>query len=122
MSKKSVVSLTLSLIIGFLGGYYIADRKVPPPSLPTTSETQDQSSRYVCPMHPEISDDHASSCPICGMDLVETDTPAGPATTTTYVCPMPPEVTDDHVSSCPICDMDLVASTTPETHDHAESA
>jgi P-type Cu+ transporter len=25
---------------------------------------------YTCPMHPEIIQDHSSSCPICGMDLV----------------------------------------------------
>jgi Cu(I)/Ag(I) efflux system membrane fusion protein len=25
--------------------------------------------RYVCPMHPQIVDDHPGRCPICGMDL-----------------------------------------------------
>lgn len=28
---------------------------------------------WVCPMHPNILQDHPGSCPICGMDLVETD-------------------------------------------------
>lgn len=32
-------------------------------------------SRWICPMHAHILQDHAGSCPICGMDLVETDTP-----------------------------------------------
>lgn len=27
---------------------------------------------WVCPMHPQILQDHPGSCPICGMDLVET--------------------------------------------------
>lgn len=27
--------------------------------------------KYVCPMHPQIIRDHESSCPICGMDLVQ---------------------------------------------------
>jgi Cu(I)/Ag(I) efflux system membrane fusion protein len=29
--------------------------------------------RWVCPMHSQILQDHAGSCPICGMDLVEGD-------------------------------------------------
>jgi Cu(I)/Ag(I) efflux system membrane fusion protein len=28
---------------------------------------------WVCPMHPEITQDHPGECPICGMDLVEAD-------------------------------------------------
>ncbi|MBK1702481.1 efflux RND transporter periplasmic adaptor subunit [Thiococcus pfennigii] len=36
---------------------------------------------YVCPMHPNIVQDHPGTCPICGMDLVEkrvTPKPAAP--------------------------------------------
>ncbi|MBK1722933.1 efflux RND transporter periplasmic adaptor subunit [Thiocystis violacea] len=36
---------------------------------------------YVCPMHPNIVQDHPGTCPICGMDLVEkriTPKPASP--------------------------------------------
>ncbi len=29
---------------------------------------------WVCPMHPEISQDHPGTCPICGMKLVESNT------------------------------------------------
>lgn len=29
---------------------------------------------WVCPMHPEISQDHPGTCPICGMKLVESGT------------------------------------------------
>ncbi len=28
---------------------------------------------WVCPMHPDVIQDHPGSCPICGMDLVETE-------------------------------------------------
>lgn len=31
---------------------------------------------WVCPMHPEIMQDHPGTCPICGMDLVESKNPA----------------------------------------------
>ena len=127
MSKKSAFFLTLSLFIGFSGGYYLAGHSSSDPSTPAPpAAAQDPTPTvYVCPMHPEISDDHASSCPICGMDLVETDTPTVATTSimaSGYVCPMHPEITDDHASSCPICGMDLVVSNTPEPHQHHEDA
>lgn len=31
---------------------------------------------WVCPMHPEIMQDHPGTCPICGMDLVESKNPS----------------------------------------------
>jgi Cu(I)/Ag(I) efflux system membrane fusion protein len=33
-----------------------------------------QTKVWVCPMHPEIVQDHPGQCPICGMDLVEAGT------------------------------------------------
>jgi FtsP/CotA-like multicopper oxidase with cupredoxin domain len=33
----------------------------------------EQASSYVCPMHPEVTDTEASSCPKCGMKLVPAD-------------------------------------------------
>lgn len=41
---------------------------------PASAETKKQAGgkpTYVCPMHPQIAQDHPGSCPICGMDLVE---------------------------------------------------
>ncbi len=62
-----------------------------------------EASSYVCPMHPEVTDSEASSCPKCGMKLVPDQ-----SAPTSYVCPMHPEVTDSEASSCPKCGMKLV--------------
>jgi FtsP/CotA-like multicopper oxidase with cupredoxin domain len=74
---------------------------------------------YVCPMHPEVTDTEASTCPKCGMKLI----PAEPPSATSYVCPMHPEVTDTEASTCPKCGMKLIpaASNVPaasQAHDH----
>lgn len=45
------------------------------PSLPSINPTE-QGKVWVCPMHPEIMQDHPGTCPICGMDLVESKNPA----------------------------------------------
>jgi Cu(I)/Ag(I) efflux system membrane fusion protein len=94
---------------------------------------------YVCPMHPQIVKDQPGSCPICGMDLVE----SGPAPTETlesaaddsamehaakhldpkYVCPMHPQIVKDEPGSCPVCGMDLVEKLVdPMTGKHPEVA
>lgn len=36
-----------------------------------SSSTKPAKKLWVCPMHPEIIQDHPGMCPICGMDLVE---------------------------------------------------
>jgi len=70
---------------------------------------------FQCPMHPSLTADHPSDCPICGMKLVEVKTggAAGGAEPTAakkplYQCPMHPTITSDHPSDCPICGMKLV--------------
>ena len=63
----------------------------------------EQASRYVCPMHPEVTDSEASSCPKCGMKLVPDE-----SAPTSYVCPMHPEVTASEEATCPKCGMKLV--------------
>jgi Cu+-exporting ATPase len=62
-------------------------------------------SRYVCPMDPEVSQDHPGACPKCGMAL-EPAVPAA-ATRTEYTCPMHPEIVRDAPGACPICGMAL---------------
>ena len=41
-------------------------RKAKPSVAPSARKT---SSRYTCPMHPEIKQDHPGDCPKCGMAL-----------------------------------------------------
>ncbi len=51
---------------------------------------------YVCPMHPQVTDDHASDCPICGMKLVpmkQTGKTGGTKKIAFYRSPMDPSVT-----------------------------
>lgn len=73
---------------------------------------------YVCPMHPDVTDDHASECPRCGMTLVTVGTEpvihdqhhqpaATPPPPGAYTCPMHPEIVRDEPGRCPICGMHL---------------
>jgi Cu+-exporting ATPase len=62
--------------------------------------------RYTCPMHPEIVQDHPDSCPKCGMAL-EPLTVTTATTKTEYTCPMHPEIVQDHPGNCPKCGMAL---------------
>ncbi|HYI08047.1 MAG TPA: heavy metal translocating P-type ATPase [Thermoanaerobaculia bacterium] len=61
---------------------------------------------YVCPMDPEVRQDHPGACPKCGMAL-EPETVSAPATKTEWTCPMHPEIVRDAPGSCPICGMAL---------------
>lgn len=76
---------------------YLAPKQEEPPAAPGTA--------YICPMDPEVRQDHPGACPMCGMAL-EPEAPAV-ATKTEYVCPMHPEVVRDAPGSCPICGMAL---------------
>jgi Cu+-exporting ATPase len=67
---------------------------------------QAQAPVYICPMDPEVRQDHPGACPKCGMAL-EPDVPAAPATRTEYTCPMHPEIVRSEPGSCPICGMAL---------------
>ena len=60
---------------------------------------------YVCPMDPEVRQDHPGPCPKCGMAL-ESESHA-PAMKTEWVCPMHPQIVRDAPGSCPICGMAL---------------
>lgn len=73
---------------------------------PKAATTPNKSSIYTCPMHPEIRQEGAGSCPKCGMAL-EPETITAVATKTEYTCPMHPEIVQDHPGSCPKCGMAL---------------
>jgi P-type Cu+ transporter len=61
---------------------------------------------YVCPMDPEVRQDHPGACPKCGMAL-EPEIPAAAATRVEYTCPMHPEIVRPGPGACPICGMAL---------------
>lgn len=74
---------------------------------------------YVCPMDPEIRQDHPGACPKCGMAL-EPELVRAPATKTEWTCPMHPEIVRDAPGSCPICGMALEPRTTQLEDDNPE--
>ncbi|HEV2009189.1 MAG TPA: copper-translocating P-type ATPase, partial [Burkholderiales bacterium] len=73
----------------------------PPGAAPGASST-----RYTCPMHPEIVRDVPGSCPKCGMTLIPILEAIPRAAE--YACPMHPEVRSPQPGSCPKCGMALV--------------
>ncbi len=60
---------------------------------------------YVCPMDPEVRQDHPGACPKCGMAL-EPEMPPVPGAVE-YTCPMHPEIVKSEPGNCPICGMAL---------------
>ncbi|HET8881137.1 MAG TPA: efflux RND transporter periplasmic adaptor subunit [Solimonas sp.] len=95
--------------------------QVEPAGKPTVT---DHVSGWTCPMHPQIRQDHAGDCPICGMHLVPVSAsgaghgdhvaspdhaePLASPTGAAWVCPMHPQIHSNHPGKCPICGMDLV--------------
>ena len=81
-------------------------------SAPTKTAGVGGSTRYTCPMHPEIVRDAPGSCPKCGMTLIPMLGTAAPgaraAPAAEYTCPMHPEVRSAQPGSCPKCGMALV--------------
>ncbi|MEK6406371.1 MAG: copper-translocating P-type ATPase [Acidobacteriota bacterium] len=74
---------------------------------------------YTCPMHPEVRQNRAGSCPKCGMAL-EALAINLPATKTEYTCPMHPEIVRDGPGLCPICGMALEPRTVTGGEEHNE--
>ncbi len=63
-----LASITLGITLG--AGFWLGQHNNnTAPSPPAAAPTQQI---YVCPMHSHIVQNHAGSCPICGMDLVST--------------------------------------------------
>ena len=61
---------------------------------------------WICPMDPEVRQDHPGACPMCGMAL-EPEQPVTLAARTEWVCPMHPEIVRNEPGACPICGMAL---------------
>ena len=79
----------------------------------------------MCPMHPEVRQDHPGDCPKCGMAL---ELEAGGVAKKTkshakYTCPMHPEVQQCHPGECPKCGMALeLEAGSEESHDEHEDS
>ncbi|QDE83100.1 heavy metal translocating P-type ATPase [Myxococcus xanthus] len=77
---------------------YLAPEPQPPEPAPAGT-------MYICPMDPEVRQDHPGTCPKCGMAL-EPEQPVL-QTRTEYVCPMHPQIVRPEPGACPICGMAL---------------
>jgi Cu+-exporting ATPase len=76
------------------------------PQAPPQPVTAPAGTQYVCPMDPEVRQEHPGACPKCGMAL-EPDLSTVAATRVEYTCPMHPEIVRDAPGACPICGMAL---------------
>jgi P-type Cu+ transporter len=65
-----------------------------------------KTAEYVCPMDPQVHQNHPGACPKCGMAL-EPAVPIQPASRVEYTCPMHPEIVRSAPGFCPICGMAL---------------
>jgi Cu+-exporting ATPase len=84
-------------------------RYIGPPSQPSpapAASAPGKAATYVCPMDPEIRQDHPGACPKCGMAL-EPATPVASASKVEWTCPMHPEIVRPGPGSCPKCGMAL---------------
>ena len=66
------------VIFGFpyhAGNAYAAAGSNLDPIVPSTKSAK---KLWVCPMHPDVVQDHPGTCPKCGMDLVEMEQPGAP--------------------------------------------
>lgn len=68
-----------------------------------------ESTVYVCPMHPDVQSSTTGSCPKCKMKLVVQPPKAKQGSQgEVYVCSMHPEVQSSTPGNCPKCEMKLV--------------
>ncbi|MGC2111936.1 MAG: heavy metal translocating P-type ATPase [Candidatus Korobacteraceae bacterium] len=82
---------------------------------PAAKSASGSKTAYVCPMDPEIKQDHPGACPKCGMAL-EPELPVA-SVKAEWTCPMHPEIVRDGPGSCPICGMALEPRTVTATQE-----
>ncbi len=113
--KQIVIGLSLVvfvLTVGF-GGWWLAQQSQSPDVQETALEHAEKhlDPNYVCPMHPQIVRNEPSTCPICGMDLVEVkqDEPQAMKEREIlyWVAPMDPNYRRDEPGKSPM-GMDLI--------------
>ncbi len=86
---------------------------------PRAAASSKSAAEFICPMDPEVSQDHPGSCPKCGMAL-ERAAGAPLASKIEYTCPMHPEIVRAEPGSCPICGMALEPRTAVADEENPE--
>jgi Cu(I)/Ag(I) efflux system membrane fusion protein len=84
IKAAGIALLSVIILASYFGYQHISiswlDANTASPNVKTSSlpsiNPAGQGKVWVCPMHPEIMQDHPGTCPICGMDLVESKNPA----------------------------------------------
>src|SRR5450759_960065 len=84
IKAAGIALLSVIILASYFGYQHISiswlDANTASPNVKTSSLSSinpaGQGKVWVCPMHPEIMQDHPGTCPICGMDLVESKNPA----------------------------------------------
>ena len=91
---RRILPISIILLASLLGGYaYYTDPEAgarprmsangapADTALPAIAIAPEVTEAWVCPMHPQIVQDHPGDCPICGMDLVKAEHDHAHATT-----------------------------------------
>ena len=121
--KNHIPTSKFQEVLSKVGNYIISEfdektlKTVEKPIVNPTSEIDNTSSKYHCPMNCEGDKnyDKAGDCPVCGMHLEKVHELEN--SKTLYTCPMHPEIVQDHSGSCPICGMDLVPMNPSDSED-----
>ncbi len=73
--KSKIIIATVSVVLLVLGVsvFMMGNHKMDHSGHKSGDKSQKKVSKYICPMHPQISSDKPGSCSICGMDLVPAD-------------------------------------------------
>ena len=121
--KNHIPTSKFQEVLSKVGNYIISEfdektlKTVEKPIVNPTSEIDNTSSKYHCPMNCEGDKnyDKAGDCPVCGMHLEKVHELNNAKTL--YTCPMHPEIIQHHSGSCPICGMDLVPMNPSDSED-----
>ena len=108
---KKYIFIAVAIIATLFIGWLVAEQNAhQPPTKETALEHAEKhlDPNYVCPMHPQIIRGEPSTCPICGMDLVEVEPEKPKEKVILYwVAPMDPNYRRDEPGKSPM-GMDLV--------------